>query len=99
MSPSLTENFSSNHLPSITLTHYYIFLPTILFAPILTLSPTFNNIPKSSFFRDNLRISNPSHRAIPIHGVPTSITELYALTAYDYPDYKVTDFLPGGPWC
>lgn len=34
-----------------------------------------------------------------MHGVPTPITELYAATAYDYPDYNILDFLPGGPWC
>ena len=38
-------------------------------------------------------------RAIPIHGTPKNSTELYAALGYEYPDYKTTDFIPGGPWC
>ena len=36
---------------------------------------------------------------IPIHGVPSNATELYALTGYDYPNYNILDFVPGGKWC
>lgn len=38
-------------------------------------------------------------RVIPIHGVPSNSTDLYALTGQAYSDYKTTDFLPGGAWC
>ena len=38
-------------------------------------------------------------RILPIHGVPSNATDLYALTGYSYPEYKTTDFLPGGAWC
>jgi hypothetical protein len=36
---------------------------------------------------------------IPLHGVPTNVTELYAAAGYSYPDYKISDFIPGGKWC
>ena len=39
------------------------------------------------------------YRGLPIHGPPTNATVLYEQTGYDYPDFKTTDFRPGGPWC
>ena len=39
------------------------------------------------------------HSVIPIHGIPANATDLYALTGYDYPNFGINDFLPGGPWC
>lgn len=38
-------------------------------------------------------------RVIPLHGVPTNVTELYELTGYSYPPLKMSDFKPGGVWC
>ena len=40
-----------------------------------------------------------THSGLPIHGPPTNQSELYDEVGYEYPDYKTTDFLPGGPWC
>ncbi len=39
------------------------------------------------------------NRVIPGHGVPTYSSELYDETGFSYPDYSISDFLPGGPWC
>jgi hypothetical protein len=36
---------------------------------------------------------------IPIHGVPSNATDLYEATGYDYPNYQIEDFKPGGEWC
>src|SRR5689334_3789971 len=49
--------------------------------------------------RDFLGLQLTVFRFIPVHGYPSNVSELYALTGYDYPDCKVNDFEPGDPWC
>lgn len=50
-----------------------------------------------SIFREDKVMKN--FLGVPIHGFPTPATVAYEETGYDYPDYKVEDFIPGGAWC